>query len=454
MNVSVVIPWRPAPGRVELFEAVKQWWGAHFPDFDVIPSDSGQEQFSRGASRNAGVAEASRRGSQVVVVADADTIPEPAAIAAAVEGAAVDGQVHWPFDRCLYLDESQTAQYLAGGHLPPGSGGGASGGVVVASPQAWLAVGGQDERFRGWGGEDDAFRQAATKTVGAVTHPGRIVCLHHESRFKVSAEWHHNKALALAYRAADREGINRLIEERDMPVKVFIHAAGPQHRWDRDRFGVSKHLVRLCGEPLLHRTVRLIKEMVPDADIRIVVADTADDDYRVPGTRRVKAKVVTGREGNDKILSSSHLWNQDGRTVILFGDVFFTEEAMASILTDQQPWAIAARFGPSSITGCKHGEPFALMFDASEHATIIDAAHRVEAWLTETDQKVLWTGTFTIYHAACGVPDAELYCNPDPQHWNTRDLGRNRVIVDDWTEDMDTGDDWDRWCWKWAHRKA
>jgi choline kinase len=48
--------------------------------------------------------------------------------------------------------------------------------------------------------------------------------------------------------------------------KVFILAAGNCSRWN----GICKQLIQIDGEPLIHRTVRLIRECDENADIYIV----------------------------------------------------------------------------------------------------------------------------------------------------------------------------------------
>lgn len=60
-------------------------------------------------------------------------------------------------------------------------------------------------------------------------------------------------------------------------MRVFITAYGESTRWN-NYLGVPKHLIPIDDEPLIHRTVRLLKENGFD-DIVII------GDYQVDGTR-------------------------------------------------------------------------------------------------------------------------------------------------------------------------
>lgn len=205
--VSVVVgfPWRPTPDRLAAFELVCNWYESALPDAVQVLADSGHEQFSRAASRNLAVRMARDYSPDVVVISDADTIPTPAGLTAAI-AAAVHGGMHYPFDRYLY----------AGSDCAPG---GNTGGIYVCRPDVWWAAGGMDERFHGWGGEDDAAHAAFEALVGKPTcHPGFAVSFPHDGacRDLGSERWRPNSELQLRYNAArrDPEAMRRIIAER------------------------------------------------------------------------------------------------------------------------------------------------------------------------------------------------------------------------------------------------
>src|SRR5690606_352334 len=79
-----------------------------------LDADSGHTPFSRAGSRNHGAALAMAAGADVIVVCDADTIPEPGPLHAAIGQAATDGRLHTPDTRFLGLTEDGTRDYLSG----------------------------------------------------------------------------------------------------------------------------------------------------------------------------------------------------------------------------------------------------------------------------------------------------------------------------------------------------
>lgn len=222
---------------------------------------------------------------------------------------------------------------------------------------------------------------------------------------------------------------------------VLILAAGEGTRWGNYR-GVPKHLVPLCGERLLDRTVRLVREYAPDAAIQIVAADHRDRRYRADGASTVKARLNPDNGDADKFASSLHKWGP-GRNVLLYGDVFFTDDAMAAIL-DPTPHPLGGRFfgrfDGSKITGAPGGECFAFVVEPDGRDAFVDALDRIiEA---RRDGSIWRNGGWELYRALGGaVSPAELL---DHRDWG------NATVIDDWTEDMDTARDWDEWCLRWA----
>lgn len=223
-------------------------------------------------------------------------------------------------------------------------------------------------------------------------------------------------------------------------MKVIIPCAGMATRWHGDR---PKQLVKVLGEPILHRTVRLIREIRPDANVSVIVKDTKDDWFKVPGARRVAAKLDPSRSQADKFLSSRHLWSKTERTVVLWGDVFFTRDAMERILGFDEDWAMFARLGPSNVTGKDHKEPFGFSF-TPEAIPTLDAG--IQRCVDEARAGTLtaWSGSWQVYKAAQGV----LH-----KRWSelTVDELEHVRVIDDATDDFDYPQDWDEWCYRYAN---
>ena len=206
MPLIVIIPWRPQPSRVAAFDAVVAWYRSHFDDVEIRTIDSPDELFNLSQCRNLGIDSISDPD-QVVIINDADTIPQLAALQAAMSAAASSGLVHLPYDEYHWLGASGTAQYAAGSALDDCDFElvrGACSGVYVTTPETWWAHGGQDERFRGWGFEDAAWYLAHETLLGEAPrrHHGRVYALHHTAEVREGPQYDANAALMERYREA------------------------------------------------------------------------------------------------------------------------------------------------------------------------------------------------------------------------------------------------------------
>lgn len=195
MTVAVVIPWRPGtPERNAHHEYVRDHLVALLPDAIHLDVDSGHTPFSRAGSRNEGVRLAQIAGADVVVLCDADTLPEAEPLRAAIE-AATDGVLHLPYTWYRGLSQRGTIDYLAGTPAADCSVDleheWATGGVLVIQPDAWWAMGGMDERMVGWGFEDAAARICADALLGpTVKHAGTITHLWHPQESGLGSPQH------------------------------------------------------------------------------------------------------------------------------------------------------------------------------------------------------------------------------------------------------------------------
>jgi hypothetical protein len=122
---------------------------------------------------------AERCAADVVVLNDADTVPNLKALVAAIDGACNKGGLHFGLDRMQYLDAEQTDALYAG-QWPTVEGLPHDSSVYAIRPADYWAVGGQYERFTEWGGEDGAFTMTAEALLGVTWHPGTALSLWHE----------------------------------------------------------------------------------------------------------------------------------------------------------------------------------------------------------------------------------------------------------------------------------
>ncbi|CAN5221556.1 hypothetical protein BH11ACT4_BH11ACT4_02940 [soil metagenome] len=215
----VIIPWRAQPSRLAALDAVVSWYRDEFPDADIRLVDSGDEVFNLAQCRNLGIVGAGAPDA-VVVVNDADTIPEAASLREAIAAASLSGLVHLPYTEYRWLGAAGMAQFVGGTPLAECEFElvrGACSGVYVTTPRSWAAHGGQDERFRGWGYEDAAWYLAHETLLGEPPrrHPGRVFALHHVAETRSGAQYDANAALMQRYRDAggDPGAMRELVDE-------------------------------------------------------------------------------------------------------------------------------------------------------------------------------------------------------------------------------------------------
>lgn len=216
--VTVVLPWRPQPSRVAAFDEVRAWYEEHLPEAAITTIDTDDPLFNLAHCRNLGVA---RADDDVIVIGDADTLPQETALREAIEAARTSGRVHLPYTEYHWLGRQGTAEFRDG--TPPEQCDfelvrGACSGVYVTTPATWQLHGGQDERFRGWGFEDAAWYIAHETLLGAspVRHEGTVFALHHETEAREGEQYDLNAALMQRYRdAADSpEAMRALVAAR------------------------------------------------------------------------------------------------------------------------------------------------------------------------------------------------------------------------------------------------
>ncbi len=111
-------------------------------------------------------------------------------------------------------------------------------------------------------------------------------------------------------------------------MRYVIMADGQGTRWNNYN-NIPKHLIVINGETLLQHTVRLILERKPDAE---VIITSHDERYEIPGARRHEPQ-----DNHYEIDRFTYELVEDN-TCFLYGDTYYTEEAMDIILgrsTDQ-----------------------------------------------------------------------------------------------------------------------
>jgi glycosyltransferase involved in cell wall biosynthesis len=222
MGIDVCVPWRPTPDRIAAFERVITWWTDR--SFNVVLGDSSAERFNLSAARNSAVGQAT---SDVVVVADADTIPDELALDTAILACERHGGVWWPFTEYRYLapDAGVDGADLAAAPVAeryPNS----VGGLLVIRREEYWRLNGFDERFTSWGGEDRAFELAASRLSTIHRIPGIVFAFNHTADRNMRGPWRRHLEM---YRDAARRGtIAQLIEGNRGAAPAIVPP--PPHR--------------------------------------------------------------------------------------------------------------------------------------------------------------------------------------------------------------------------------
>lgn len=183
MKVVLAVPWgtRSDDGtRRAAFMKTSEQLSKLFPWFRTEVYDSGHSSFNRAATRNLAVRD--NRDADVIVLCDADSIPEQQPLAEAISGATSSGRIHFPFTTVRRLTRAATSRIgrrdlsvLRYYREYP-----SEGGCWVFSPEVWWNAGGMDERLNGWGNEDRVFLITNHTLVGKpIRHEGLLYVLWH-----------------------------------------------------------------------------------------------------------------------------------------------------------------------------------------------------------------------------------------------------------------------------------
>lgn len=203
---------------------------------------------------------------------------------------------------------------------------------------------------------------------------------------------------------------------------VVLAAAGSCSRWN-NHLNIPKHMALTPdGESVLHRAVRLFSS----AGARVVITGPDDDRYRTPGAELV-VSVKDEQAGDLGMYTDSTVWNPEGRTILSYGDVYFTEQAVRTIMGfRERQWHGFARLDGSQRTGNPWNEFFAHSFWPEHHREEQELIRRtLQEW---RDGRIPRAMIWEMYKLRQG----KLL----PFSFYTKNFG-SLTEIDDWTDDFD-----------------
>jgi choline kinase len=221
-----------------------------------------------------------------------------------------------------------------------------------------------------------------------------------------------------------------------MTTRVLILAAGEATRWQNHR-GTPKHRLIIEDEVLIERTARQFLKYTND-----VVTVVQKNAHQVEGCSMYVPGQGRNLKDMAKFMSSQTIWSDD-RTVLVFGDVYFTDEAVETIMSDTKQWRFYLRKQASEITGKPWREIFGISFDASFNKDMNTAILRVVSRNTASS-----AGGWHLLMELLRTEDRnKLFMTDD------------HININDWTEDFDFPKDLDTWeekrvAWLKKQKKA
>lgn len=284
-RARLIVPRRSDNGhRDRLWDLCRQYW-ENDGHWDIAEGEHTDGPFNRSAAIN----EAARGAWDVAVILDADTILDIDQIEQGIATAHTTGELVLPFTCRNLLNQRGTKEILAGyqgswerwvtKREKVGDSYEHVSSCLCVPRRLWDEVGGFDERFEGWGGEDDAFHAACSTLAGVARIEGHAWHLWHPPAKRKDGLYRQAKALSDRYLAANttQEMRGLLAEDRGPDQTLLIClTTGVRPTLERTILSVEEKLAGpvgrklVCVDSLSFRRGRQVSEMCPGWDVELL----------------------------------------------------------------------------------------------------------------------------------------------------------------------------------------
>ena len=214
-------------------------------------------------------------------------------------------------------------------------------------------------------------------------------------------------------------------------TRHIVCAAGSQTKWG-NHLGLPSHFAPLApgeGGTVLGRILGQLSQF--DDVILTAPPEVPNDPYSVV-VRQHNPKAVIKRIADpmlNEFENTMGLWNNEGRTTLILGDVFFTHEAMGRIISSVKPLMFFGRADKSKIIqGSKWGEIFAYSWIKSYNRYVVDATAKVHIFKALGEVSV--ANGWRIFRQLTGLPLEQH----DPEVLYTHCFWSE---INDFTDDID-----------------
>lgn len=196
--------------------------------------------------------------------------------------------------------------------------------------------------------------------------------------------------------------------------------------------GGYRHLFEIEGEVLLHRTVRQFAELG-----EVILLAPPVPEYDIPPAVHVTPDPCRSWGGIAMFGKALPFLSLTGRSNVVFGDVWFSDDAIEKIATHGGDWQVFGRPGPSTVTGTPYGEYFCYTLYPEHRKEFVRAmGYAYNRW----------------------ARDEYTRCTPWEVYWKMEDMalvkqdlngalkvGPHWTDLVDWTDDFDYDHDVTNW---------